>query len=159
MEMWREGMYVMNKHKETPMVLFWESWCTGNAQTQKIVMDYVEREEPQCLRFVNPKTNKTALMSAAANGKTIAVDCLLRCAEIDAQDEDGSTALVWAALWDHPEVIHLLLQAGANTKLVTKFLGYTAQQIAMAMGCEQAADCLDEYNRNMRATTKRTRTS
>mgnify|MGYP001304922539 CR=1 FL=1 len=42
-------------------------------------------------------------------------------ANINAQDESGSTALIMASMNAHPEIVKLLLQRGANVNQVNKF--------------------------------------
>ena len=48
---------------------------------------------------------------------------------MDLQNDDGVTALMWAALHDHAEAVKVLLAKGANTKLKSK-TGRTAAEIA-----------------------------
>ena len=49
--------------------------------------------------------------------------------QIDLQNEDGITALMWAALHDHTDAVKVLLAKGANAKIKSK-TGKTAVEIA-----------------------------
>lgn len=56
-------------------------------------------------------------------------------ARIDDQDEKGATALIYAALNGHSEVVGLLVARGANPNLRTA-AGSTAEDIAIKKGHE-----------------------
>ena len=60
-----------------------------------------------------------SLMMAAFGGHVAAVELLLSRKEIqiDGQSGTGSTALYWASFENHPEVIGLLLKAGADPRI------------------------------------------
>lgn len=153
-EMWPDGMRVVNKHGEIPFACWLDSW-NHTPENEKLVMDFMEREAASCFNYVNRHTRKTTLMLAAASGKTESVGRLLSRVNIDAQDDSNFTALAWAAYWDRPIVIKRLLEAGANTELVTSFLGHTAREIAVAMGSDRAVRVLLKDNSDMRTTAKR----
>ena len=69
---------------------------------------------------------QTALINAAANNNLEAVKLLLEEAKM--QDEDGWTALMWAARRGHAQVVELLVQHEAR---VANQLGETALMIAV----------------------------
>ena len=70
---------------------------------------------------------RTPLMMAAAYGATDCVALLLeKCAcalplDLDVQDSGGLTALQWAANQEHPQIISLLLHAGADPTIKTRW--------------------------------------
>ena len=82
----------------------------------------------------------TALHRAAQNGDLTIVELLLRCktpANIEKRDNDGRTALHWAA-WregreQHHEVIELLSQSGADVEAKASN-GMTASEEAIGLG-------------------------
>ncbi|MBS0424518.1 MAG: ankyrin repeat domain-containing protein, partial [Proteobacteria bacterium] len=49
--------------------------------------------------------------------------------KIDLQNEDGVTALMWAALHDHADTVKTLLAKGADAKIKSK-TGKTAVEMA-----------------------------
>src|SRR5215212_9310447 len=58
---------------------------------------------------------RPALIAAAKNADRIAVRALiLKKADVNAADADGTTALHWAAYYDDVESVELLIKAGAN---------------------------------------------
>jgi ankyrin repeat protein len=54
-------------------------------------------------------------------------------ADVNAAQDNGSTALQWAVHWDNPEAVDLLLKAGADTKAATR-LNATALYLAAESG-------------------------
>ena len=83
------------------------------------------------------------LLAAAAAGDSIAlVTALRRGADIDAQNEEGQTALMLAAGNNHQEVAKTLLDAGALTGLQDKS-GRTASDIARAAGYDSVAKLIE----------------
>jgi ankyrin repeat protein len=55
------------------------------------------------------------LIYAALSPQSDMVEVLLQAgAEVDAQADDGSTALIKATLWNHSEIVALLLRSGAQ---------------------------------------------
>jgi ankyrin repeat protein len=75
-----------------------------------------------------------ALIEAVQNDDQAAVASLLRQkADVNAREEDGATALAWAAVRSNVEIAALLLQAGANPNL-TNEQGIGPLYLAMTNG-------------------------
>ena len=63
----------------------------------------------------------TPLMLVAYSGRAPAVTALINAgADVNAQDDDGWTALVHAASGGHAQVVSLLLMAGADPNIRTR---------------------------------------
>jgi ankyrin repeat protein len=73
----------------------------------------------------------TALLRASYRGNKKTVKLLLAQPgiKLDETDYDGRTALMWAAELGHAEIVEMLLQAGANTSIISKRDG-TAMALA-----------------------------
>ena len=68
----------------------------------------------------------TPLMQAARSGDTATVELLLQAgADVNRRNAGGMTALSWAACENHPEVVKLLLAAGALVNIPTTCCGAT----------------------------------
>jgi ankyrin repeat protein len=58
---------------------------------------------------------------AAEHRDTEALRSLIKqSANVNAPQPDGTTALHWAAHWNDPEAVNLLLRAGANAKAANR---------------------------------------
>ncbi|MDE3001730.1 MAG: ankyrin repeat domain-containing protein [Gemmatimonadota bacterium] len=80
---------------------------------------------------------------AAQRRDVEAVRSLLRDgADVNAAQNDGMSALHWAAQNDDGAVIEVLLYAGANTAATTRLGGYTALHLAGRAGNAEALDAL-----------------
>ena len=74
----------------------------------------------------------TSLLDATKASNNVAVQCLLDIgANVNYQDDDGDTALMWAVLINNIDIIHQLLQAGADVHIQDKD-GRTALMVACA---------------------------
>ncbi|MCC7125484.1 MAG: ankyrin repeat domain-containing protein [Acidobacteria bacterium] len=73
------------------------------------------------------QTGATPLMLASASGHVAAVKLLLaNKAEVDARESaNEQTALMFAAAYDRPEVVKVLLEVGADVKLTSKLTDLT----------------------------------
>jgi ankyrin repeat protein len=72
---------------------------------------------------------------AARMGDTAAVKTLLKGgADVNAAQGDGMTALHWAAQKGDPELVGMLLAAGANVRATTRLGGYTPMHLASQAG-------------------------
>jgi len=75
------------------------------------------------------------LLEACKKGDTIIVEHLLdEGVDVNAQDENGWTALMAASEWDHLQVVKLLLSRNANVDIQTHFVQRTALQMAVSSG-------------------------
>ena len=74
----------------------------------------------------------TSLLDATKASNNVAVQCLLDIgANVNYQDDDGVTALMWAVGVNNIDIIHQLLQAGADVHIQGKN-GVTALMVACA---------------------------
>ena len=63
----------------------------------------------------------TSLLNATMASNNVAVQCLLDIgANVNYQDDDGMTALMWAVIINNIDIIHQLLQTGANVHMQNK---------------------------------------
>jgi ankyrin repeat protein len=98
--------------------------------------------------LLNARNNNgfTPLMLAAWKGAAACVKLLLASGgdalELDAVDQDGDTALHAAAYYNHPEIIQLLLQAGADP-IIGDNNGRTPLDLARAEGHAQCIALLE----------------
>lgn len=82
------------------------------------------------------KRERTPLMIATSAGRTGAelLKLLLDAhANVDAQDIEGNTALMEAAMGDEPKMVTVLLQGGADPRIRNKY-GLTALDLAKSYG-------------------------
>jgi ankyrin repeat protein len=101
----------------------------------------------------------TVLRKAVAHGTAHleAVRLLLDFgADINAQDADGFTPLMFAAMHDERECLKLFLEKDVNADL-TDNRGRTASQIAYELGHHEAAFTVAAYVQNRRDTAERER--
>ncbi|TAL38628.1 MAG: ankyrin repeat domain-containing protein [Alphaproteobacteria bacterium] len=102
----------------------------------------------------------TVLRKAVAHGSAHleAVKLLLEYgSHINAQDADGLTPLMYAAMHDKKECLKLFLEKDADTDL-TDNRGRTAAQIAYELGHHETAFAIAAYVQNKRDTAERERT-
>jgi hypothetical protein len=91
------------------------------------------------------KRGLTELMYAAAEGDVDRVTKLLATApNVNAQDDQGKTSLIYAAMNNQPEIIRLLLEKGASPALTTA-TGRSANWFARKQGFEEVARVLEEH--------------
>ena len=82
-------------------------------------------------------------MSAAVHGETGALKEILEVSDLNAQDEDGWTALMFAACAGHPSSVAALLDAGADASIKNKD-GATAHDLAQERGYDDVIRALVE---------------
>jgi ankyrin repeat protein len=88
-------------------------------------------------------TAEAPVADAAERGDVESVRELLRSgADVNAAQGDGMSALHWAARTDSPELVDVLLYAGANTESTTRLGGYTPVHLAARAGSADALDRL-----------------
>jgi len=94
---------------------------------EAFVDSVVKRKEAAALLFlkagIDPdstdREGNTALMVASGNGDTVIVNALLKArASVDKRNPGGGTALGWAAVAGHVEVVRLLLTRGPDAQSV-----------------------------------------
>ena len=68
-------------------------------------------------------------------------------ADINAQDKDGRTALIWASRWGYAEVVTTLVTQGGVDQSIKDKDGYSALDIAKKFGKEDVVDILSSRNR------------
>ena len=85
----------------------------------------------------------TPAMSAAVHGETGALKEILDVSNVDSQDEDGWTALMFAACAGYPSSVAALLDAGANASLKNKE-GASAHDLAQERGYDDVIRALVE---------------
>jgi ankyrin repeat protein len=84
-----------------------------------------------------------SVAEAARMGDTAAVRRLLKGgADVNAAQGDGMTALHWAAQKGDPELVGMLLSAGANVRATTRLGGYTPIHLASQAGHAQVVAAL-----------------
>jgi ankyrin repeat protein len=74
----------------------------------------------------------------------------LRTVDVNERQADGTTAIIWAAHWDHLEMARLLVARGANVNLATD-LGVTALSLACTNGSVAMVDLLLRAGANANA--------
>jgi uncharacterized protein len=91
----------------------------------------------------SPETD--ALLRAAREGKDDTVRALLSSqdVEVNATDENGSTALIEAARYGHDDVVRALLASGADVKAKDKD-GKTALMLAVQGGHDEVVRLLKQ---------------
>lgn len=83
----------------------------------------------------------TRLADAAAQDDIDAVRALLaQHADVNAAQNDGATALHWAAMKGDLEMVHLLLESGANVKAATRIGSLTPLFLAASNGSAAVID-------------------
>lgn len=86
---------------------------------------------------------ESPVADAAQQGDLEAIRSLLRDgADVNAAQNDGMSALHWAAQNDHASVIEVLLYAGANMAATTRLGGYTPLHLAGRAGNASALEAL-----------------
>ena len=114
-------------------------WAAGQGQLRLVKMLLQHGADPGAVSNLGV----TALMLAAANGREDVADYLLCLPTIDTEvrDEEGCTALLWAAGVGQLRLVMMLLQHGANPGAVSN-LGVTALMAAAKNGREEVAGYL-----------------
>jgi ankyrin repeat protein len=120
----------------------------GNIRVAKMILD----EEPDCIHYANENGN-TALMYAAMNNKAEMVRFLIsRGADLEARDRMEYPLLMKAALFDHPRMLALLIEKGANIHQMR--YGETALHMAAGGGCIQNAKFLVAHGLDPKKTSR-----
>jgi ankyrin repeat protein len=89
----------------------------------------------------------TPLKIAAVRGDSNAVRVLLQAgADVNAIVEEDCTALWYAAAFDHPAVVRILLDHGASLDTRNSLSGDTALEAAQKRGLTEVLKVLEEYS-------------
>jgi ankyrin repeat protein len=101
---------------------------------------------------IGDKTADSALLVAAANGRTNIVRTLVRRGvALDARNKTGDTALILAAMNGHEDVVTLLIDAGAHVN-AREHYGITALMLAADGGHEGIVEKLVAAGANVNIT-------
>lgn len=93
------------------------------------------------------------LWQAASRGDLSAVHRLVPTSDIDQTDDDnGFTALHYASLFGHSQVVRALLEAGAHVNARDQ-QGWTPLMWASAVGHDRVVDCLIQHGGSTQART------
>jgi ankyrin repeat protein len=88
-----------------------------------------------CLSAVLHATSSAPVADAAMQGDRNAVRSLLKqAADVNAAQDDGMTALHWAAIKGDVDLARMLMYAGANPKAATRISGHTPLLLASENG-------------------------
>jgi ankyrin repeat protein len=93
--------------------------------------------EAGCDTAATDRSNMTGLMLAAGSGSAATLRAVLDAggSELEAKDEDGATAFLYACLKGDPESLAVLVEAGCVTS-VKNIDGQTGMMIATRSGSE-----------------------
>lgn len=107
-----------------------------------------------CMLYSGLSAANPDLFDAARSGDTTRLEQALSSgADIDARDEDGYTALMWAARHGHLSAVRLLNEKGADLQLRTP-AGSSAYKLATNFGRYDVADYLKLEVREQRRSNK-----
>ena len=107
----------------------------------------------------DPKRDRTALHFAAYKAKPVTLKVLIEAgADVNAQDNNGSTPLSFATQGDNPMIVMELIKAGADVNLARMHDGATPLHMAAQLGHEGCAamlirDGADVHRRTNTGTT------
>jgi ankyrin repeat protein len=104
--------------------------------------------------LVNASGQSSRVADAAMQADAAAVRSLLTAGEdVNAAQGDGMTALHWAARRGEPEMVRMLLAAGANVRATTRLGNYTPLLLASEAGHAAAIEALVKAGADTKATT------
>lgn len=126
------GFKTINKEGFSPLLL---ACYRGNVEVAKLLI------ETGC--DINQKSSMgTPLMAAVVKGNnSITQFLLLKNANVNLTDENGTTALMYAAMFKNKEIVILLLQKNADKKLLDN-KGKSAFEYAVFTGNEEIINLL-----------------
>ena len=127
--------------------IFCKAHPIRGAPNSRNILEEAACPEPQPAHF--PKVDRgnveqltAQLIRAADDGDLAQVKRLVRRgADVNGRDEEGQTALMWAAMWGYVDVMTELMDQGADVTLETKD-GSTALSCASVMKHENARQLL-----------------
>lgn len=123
---------IINSDGFSPLLL---ACYRGNIEVAKLLI------ETGC--DINQKSSMgTPLMAAVVKGNTTMVQyLLLKNANVNLTDENGTTALMYAVMFKNKEIVTLLLQKNADKMLIDK-KGKSAFEYAVFTGNEEIINLL-----------------
>lgn len=129
--------------KLQPVQAMLESGADLSGQSCRAVAGSPDIEWPSDSAYMQGDVLSDAMYSAARNGHTQVVDCLLeRGAKVDAKGFFGATALHWAAINGHRKTVDLLLARGASLTIRDARFNATPQGWAKEGGHPEIAAAL-----------------
>ncbi|KAI2808497.1 hypothetical protein RDWZM_005766 [Blomia tropicalis] len=116
-------------------------WAAFNGQLVSLNLLHTHGADPH---YKGP-SGENALSMASANGHTHVVKALLGLGvNVNATDEDGNTALMYAAYKDHKSCVQELLDHGADLTLENSNLD-TAFDISVKRGCKEVQSVIEKH--------------
>lgn len=102
------------------------------------------------------KYTNSDILTATMNGESTTVQCILEVkneksqkVNIDVQDEEGYSPLIWAAFKGHGDILKMLLFHGADINKKDGHDGLTALMFATVKGHEKELKILLEYSHDL----------
>ncbi|MGB8956993.1 MAG: ankyrin repeat domain-containing protein [Tumebacillaceae bacterium] len=121
---WNESELMLDVHKMGALLLL--SAIRGAAKRAEMLLRLGANPN-----YRGGKFGDTALTSAVIMGKREIVELLINYkANVNIQDFDGGTPLIWATLGQHADLVQLLLDRGADPN-IRENDGQTALQLAI----------------------------
>lgn len=115
-----------------------EGYVRGLKKAQRVISRMLKENAGGDYEELNEQ-----LIDAARDGDYEAVESLLNAGvDVDAKDNDGWTALMWAAGLGRERIVRLLLNAGADVNAKNKY-GSTALMSAAEFGEFGNEDCIE----------------
>ena len=115
----------------------------GHTDTVSFLIEQVKANPCQ-----EDKRGNTALMGAIFKGHvSVAKQLLFADCDIDEENANGQTALMFASLFDRQEIINTLIDKGANPAHIDK-AGNSVADIALSQGNYELAKILRQQNAN-----------
>ena len=121
---WNESQLMLDIHKMGELLLL--SAIRGSAKRTKMLLRLGANPN-----YRGGKFGDTAMTAAAIMGRRDIVELLIAYkADVNIQDFDGGTPLIWATIGQHAELVQFLLANGADPN-IRENNGQTALQLAI----------------------------
>ncbi|XP_075972415.1 ankyrin repeat, SAM and basic leucine zipper domain-containing protein 1 [Anticarsia gemmatalis] len=102
----------------TPVMTACSNSSANNATIYNIVMDLIDKG---CILNIGDKYGQTPLMRAISSGRAAVVEKLIYLkVNIEMRDQQGWTAVFWAAHHNQPEILEILIAQGARLNEVDR---------------------------------------
>ncbi|XP_042864403.1 kinase D-interacting substrate of 220 kDa B-like [Penaeus japonicus] len=127
MDLFESVSLMSTSRTQTVMDLFESVSLMSTSRTQT-VMDLFESVSLMSNSRTQTNSNGTSLLLSSASGGVVASVRLLLAAGayVNLRDENGWTALIWAACKNHSDVVKVLLEAGADPNIENWNYGHAA---------------------------------